>query len=106
LCVRVDALRENTDGTIGSQNKAYIEARIKQLENNLTGISKNNGEGKKVDKFVKQTNKGNFNSNNDVHLNNKTEKNLLNKKRVQESSSDESDEDEIPIIKKKPKKSL
>lgn len=32
LCVRYDALGEETDGTMGQKNKAYIEGRLKLLE--------------------------------------------------------------------------
>jgi len=32
LCIRYDALGESSDGAFGTANKAYIEAKIKQLE--------------------------------------------------------------------------
>lgn len=32
LCIRYDALGESSDGAFGAANKAYIEAKIKQLE--------------------------------------------------------------------------
>lgn len=32
LCIRYDALGESPDGAFGIANKAYIEAKIKQLE--------------------------------------------------------------------------
>lgn len=32
LCIRYDAMGESTDGAFGVANKAYIEAKIKQLE--------------------------------------------------------------------------
>ena len=32
LCIRYDALGESPDGSFGVANKAYIEAKIKQLE--------------------------------------------------------------------------
>jgi nucleolar protein 58 len=34
LCIRYDALGESQDGAFGAANKAYIEAKIKQLEAN------------------------------------------------------------------------
>lgn len=50
LCIRYDALGESPDGAFGLANKAYIEAKIKQLETNAgkapmpkTGMQKYQG---------------------------------------------------------------
>jgi len=32
LCVRYDALGEDADGSMGTKNRAYVEARLKLLE--------------------------------------------------------------------------
>jgi len=38
LCVRFDALGEETDGTLGVKNKAYMDGRLKLLESGGTVI--------------------------------------------------------------------
>jgi len=48
LCIRVDALGENTDGKIGENTKTALEARIKQLEKGIPFTSKGPGMGKKL----------------------------------------------------------
>jgi len=35
LCIRYDALGENSDGVFGSTNKDYIEAKLKKLEKSV-----------------------------------------------------------------------
>lgn len=69
LCVRYDALGEDTDGTLGAKNKAYVDGRLKLLESggNVIQASKQNGMSKwqakadnkgynKGDDFVDTTN--------------------------------------------------
>jgi nucleolar protein 58 len=52
LCIRYDALGESLDGSFGVANKAYIEAKIKQLE---SVIGKTPAPGKPVQKYKAPT---------------------------------------------------
>lgn len=83
LCVRVDALKENTDGSIGVQKKAYLENRIRALERDSTGLGKKGkGEGKQFGKY-----NGDANSKKKVYAN---DTNLL---------LDSDNEEDVPVKK-------
>ena len=94
LCIRVDALGENTEGEIGKKSKKILEARIAQLESGNSGASMK--KGNKIEKYVedKSNKKGQYNTNDEV---------ILTKKKKKRDSSDE-DEDEKEEKKKKEKK--
>ena len=94
LCVRVDALKENTDGAIGVSKRAYIEKRIKDLEKGTIG-SKGASLGNKLPKYNAEPNKKTYNKKTDVALDSdsdvpikkkKTEKEKTSKKKVEEDS--------------------
>jgi len=95
LCVRVDALRDNADGTVGEINKNKLEIRIRGLERGLTGASiKLNGDkNKKIEKYDSNNFKsaGVYNTGAEVQLNKK-------KKR-----DEEEDEEEVVVVKKSKK---
>jgi nucleolar protein 58 len=121
LCVRVDALGENTNGTIGTKCRKVIESRIaaleggnasKSLKKGKSGIEKyDSSEGKK---------KGVYNTSNEVVLNKKKKreendddeddekevKTKAKKKVEVESDDDDDEEEEIPEKKSKKKKHI
>lgn len=85
LCVRVDALKDNTDGAIGIAKKAYLENRIKTLEKNAAGLGGKKGGAGLGNKF----NKYNGNENGDKKVyNNKNDVKL-----------DDSDSEDVPVSK-------
>lgn len=45
LCVRYDALGEDTDGSLGVKNRSYLEGRLKLLENGGKVVKTNFGAG-------------------------------------------------------------
>ena len=96
LCIRVDALGENTEGEIGKKSKKILEARIAQLESGNSGASMK--KGNKIEKYVedKSNKKGQYNTNNEVIL--------TKKKKKRDSSDDDEDEDEKEEKIKKEKK--
>ena len=49
----LDALKENTDGALGIQKKAYLEKRIKMLDKDSQTLGKKAGPGlgKKIQKY-------------------------------------------------------
>ena len=97
LCIRVDALGENTEGEIGKKSKKILEARIAQLESGNSGASIK--KGNKIEKYVedKSNKKGQYNTSDDVKLTNK-------KKKREESRDEEEDDKEKEKSKKKEKK--
>lgn len=106
LCVRVDALKDNTDGSIGVQKRAYLENRIRMLDKGNQDLGKRGrGEGKQIQKYNnKSENKEVYNSKSNVLLSDdeddvpvkkekkvlgsKTKKEEKEKKRKVESDSD------------------
>merc|ERR1712032_1164468 len=100
LCVRVDALRDSNDGSIGIQSKAYLENRIQQLEKGVPGnmISKLKipGAGKKIEKYTPENGNGVYNDEDEVQVE------LTKKKKKRSKSEDE--EETVPVKKKKKKK--
>ncbi len=83
LCVRVDALKENTDGSLGVQKKAYLENRIRALEKDSTGLGrKGKSDGKQINKY-----NGDNNSKKKVYAN---DTNLL---------LDSDNEEDVPVKK-------
>jgi nucleolar protein 58 len=95
LCVRVDALRENADGSVGELNRNKLEMRVKGLERGLTGTSiKLTG-----DKSKKTFEKYDANSFKSAGVYNPNAEVQLSKKKKRE----ESDEEEEVVVKKKKK---
>lgn len=85
LCVRVDALKENTDGAIGIAKRAYLENRIRQLEKNASGLGKKGPSlGNKTEKYNSEAN---------------ANKKVYNNKTQVKVSSDNDDSEKIPISK-------
>ena len=97
LCIRVDALGENTEGEIGKKSKKILESRIAQLESGNSGASMK--KGNKIEKYVedKGNKKGQYNTNNEVILTKK-------KKKRDSSDEDEDDKEEKKIKEKKEQK--
>ena len=58
LCVRYDALGESVDGSLGTKNKAYLEGRLKLLENGGKVVKAKFGSGGQGTWDSKQNNKG------------------------------------------------
>ena len=96
LCIRVDALGENTEGEIGKKSKKILEARIAQLESGNSGASIK--KGNKIEKYVEDKNnkKGQYNTSDDVKL--------INKKKKRDENSSDSEDEEKEKNKKKEKK--
>lgn len=81
-CVRVDVLKDNTDGSIGVQKRAYLENRIRMLDKGSQDLGmRGRWEGKQFQKY-------NHNSENKEVYNSKS--NVL-----------VSDDDEVPVKKEK-----
>ncbi|CAI5740720.1 unnamed protein product [Peronospora destructor] len=55
LAARVDALGDATEATIGYDNRAKVEARVRQLENGFSGVPNSNGKTKNEAKKYKKT---------------------------------------------------
>ena len=108
LCVRVDALGENSNGDIGKKCKKILEGRISVLESGTGNVKK----GSKVGKYVsEEKNKGVYSQSHEVVLKKKTlrkesdddEKDDKVKKKKKIEKDDDNDE-EIPAKKSKKKK--
>ena len=94
LCIRVDALGENTEGEIGKESKKILESRIAQLESGNSGASIK--KGNKIEKYTedKSNKKGKYNDSNEIILTNKKKK----------RDDDDNDEEEEKKEEKKNKK--
>ena len=94
LCIRVDALGENTEGEIGKKSKKILEGRIAALESGNSGASLK--KGNKIGKYDSGNNvkKGQYNTNDEVILTKKK------KKRDKDNDNEDGSEEE----KKKDKK--
>jgi len=100
LCVRVDALGENTNGEIGNKCKKILESRIAALESGNSGkISKIS----KISKYDASENKkkGEYNSGEEMFLSKKKKRENDDEKKQNQSDDDE---EEIEIKKKSKKK--
>ena len=96
LCVRVDALGENTNGDIGNKCKKMLESRIAGLESgNMGKINK----ASKISKYDGSENKkkGEYSMGEEMFLSKKK------KRDVKESDDDDDDEDEDKKVKEKEK---
>ena len=91
LCVRVDALGESSDGTIGQKSKKMIESRIAALEGGVAGKSLKKGKAN-IGKYdaSEGKNKGMLNTSDEVKL--------TKKKKAREETDDE---EEVEVKKKK-----
>jgi nucleolar protein 58 len=96
ICVRVDALKDNTDGNVGIQHKANLEAKIKRLEQGLPAfiVGDKKPNGKKIEKYTNSTNAKSGVYNQDAEV-------QLTKKKKQRDEEDDDVEDVVPIKKKK-----
>jgi nucleolar protein 58 len=96
LCIRVDALGENTEGEIGKKSKKILESRIAALESGNSGASFK--KGNKIEKYDSESNtkKGQYNTSDEVQL--------IKKKKKREESSDSEKEKEKKKEKKEKKK--
>ena len=103
LCVRVDALGENTNGEIGNKCKKILESRINALENGNSG--KINKESK-ISKYDASENKkkGEYNEGDEMFLNKKKKREKDDEKEEKKKKDSESEDDEEIEIKKKNKK--
>jgi nucleolar protein 58 len=97
LCIRVDALGENTEGEIGKKSKKILEGRIASLESGNSGA--NLKKGNKIGKYDSGNNvkKGQYNTNDEVILTKK-------KKKREENSDSEDDSEKEKNKEKKEKK--
>ena len=95
LCIRVDALGENTEGEVGKKCKKILEGRIASLESGNSGASLK--KGNKIGKYDSGTNakKGQYNTSDEVIL--------TKKKKKRDQSSDEDDSEDEKNKKKKEK---
>ena len=95
LCIRVDALGENTEGEIGKKSKKILEGRIAALESGNSGASFK--KGNKIAKYDSSANtkKGQYNTSDEVVL--------TKKKKKREPSSDEEGSDDEKKKEKKEK---
>ena len=103
LCVRVDALGENTNGEIGNKCKKILESRINALENG------NSGKINKVSKISKydaseNKKKGEYNEGDEMFLSKKKKREKNDEKEEKKKKDSESEDDEEIEIKKKNKK--
>ena len=103
LCVRVDALGENTNGEIGNKCKKILESRINALENG------NSGKINKVSKISKydaseNKKKGEYNERDEMFLSKKKKREKDDEKEEKKKKDSESEDDEEIEIKKKNKK--
>ena len=103
LCVRVDALGENTNGEIGNKCKKILESRINALENG------NSGKINKVSKISKydaseNKKKGEYNEGDEMFLSKKKKREKDDEKEEKKKKDSESEDDEEIEIKKKNKK--
>ena len=103
LCVRVDALGENTNGEIGNKCKKILESRINALENG------NSGKINKVSKISKydaseNKKKGEYNEGDEMFLSKKKKREKDDEKEEKKKKDSESEDDEEIEIKKKKKK--
>ena len=103
LCVRVDALGENTNGEIGNKCKKILESRINALENGNSG--KINKESK-ISKYDASENKkkGEYNEGDEMFLSKKKKREKDDEKEEKKKKDSESEDDEEIEIKKKNKK--
>ena len=103
LCVRVDALGENTNGEIGNKCKKILESRINALENGNSG--KINKESK-ISKYDASENKkkGEYNEGDEMFLSKKKKREKDDEKDEKKKKDSESEDDEEIEIKKKNKK--
>ena len=117
LCIRVDALGENTEGEIGKKSKKMLEARIAQLESGNSGASMK--KGNKIEKYTedKSSKKGKYNdltkkkkkrdeSEDEEEEKEKKKKVKEEKKKKKESDDDSDDEEEVPAKKSNKKKKI
>ncbi|KAI9917280.1 hypothetical protein PsorP6_012875 [Peronosclerospora sorghi] len=76
LAVRVDALGDTTEATIGFDNRAKVEARVRQLENGFSGVP-NTSKGKiqtETKKYVKTETSSTYNADADMTVSSKKRK--------------------------------
>ncbi|CEG37473.1 Ribosome biogenesis protein-Nop58p/Nop5p [Plasmopara halstedii] len=96
LAVRVDALGDATEATIGFDNRAKVEARVRQLENGFSGVPNSNGKTKnEAKKYVKTETSKSYNADADMTLS--------GKKRKAEEDGEMENEEEEPKLKKEKK---
>ena len=95
LCIRVDALGENTEGEIGKKSKKILESRIAQLESGNSGASIK--KGNKIEKYTedKGNKKGKYNDSNEI---------ILTKKKKKRDNDSDEEEDEKEEKQEKNKK--
>ncbi|ETI38018.1 hypothetical protein F441_15948 [Phytophthora nicotianae CJ01A1] len=92
LAVRVDALGDSTEATIGFDNRAKVEARVRQLENGFSGVPNSNGKTKNESKkYVKTETSKSYNADADMTVSSKKRK------------AEAADEEEEPKVKKEKK---
>uniref|UniRef100_M4C0Z6 Nop domain-containing protein n=1 Tax=Hyaloperonospora arabidopsidis (strain Emoy2) TaxID=559515 RepID=M4C0Z6_HYAAE len=75
LAVRVDALGDATEATIGFDNRAKVEARMRQLENGFSGVPNSNGKVKnEAKKYTKTETSTTYNTDADMTVSSKKRK--------------------------------
>ena len=96
LCIRVDALGENTEGEIGKKSKKILEGRIAALESGNSGASLK--KGNKIGKYDPESNtkKGQYNTSDEIQL--------TKKKKKREESNDEDEKEKKKEKKEKTEK--
>ena len=97
LCIRVDALGENTEGEIGKKSKKILEGRIASLESGNSGANLKKGNKIGIYDSGNNVKKGQYNTNDEVILTKK-------KKKREENSDSEDDSEKEKNKEKKEKK--
>ncbi|KAM3585604.1 uncharacterized protein V6R79_022490 [Siganus canaliculatus] len=101
LAIRYDALGEDTNAEMGAENRAKLEARLRQLEER--GIRRISGTGKamaKADKYQHKSEVRMYDPSGDSTI-----PSTSKKRKFEEVEEEASDEPETPVVKsKKPKK--
>ena len=95
LCVRVDALGESSEGTIGLKSKKIIESRIASLESGNAGKSLRKGKNN-IEKYDSSEGKK-------KGIYNTSEEMVFTSKKKQREEDNKEDEEEIEVKKKKKK---
>lgn len=110
LCVRVDALGENTEGEIGKKSKKVIEARISALEDKNAGGNLKKEKNKEKYNASENKKKGLLNEGDEVQFTGKKTKRESDeeeekpKKKKKLDSDDDEDKDKEKEVKKSKKK--
>jgi nucleolar protein 58 len=90
LAVRVDALGDDTEATIGFDNRAKVEARVRQLEGGVSDALSGKGKTKnEAKKYVKTEGNNTYNNDADMSLNKKRKVDEVKEEEAVDEKSEE-----------------